>query len=255
MDFLTMTNKEILRVAIRQSAVDMSCSPDDFSASENVVVESRPSEGARKYLELPFACELVSYGGNIVAAVSGEFSGYVREYIANMSPESAFTPPEIFRFNELLKEYGLSVKRVNEYFLPDLSKLRRMPCNYTLKLLAPPDFRTLYLPEWSNALCKKRKHLDMIAVGAYDGEKLAGLAGASADCETIWQIGVDVLPEYRRRGIAAALTSALTLELMRMGKIPFYCADSSNVKSVKTAVQCGYVPTWLEMTVDKIGKR
>lgn len=250
-----MTNKEILRVAMRQSAVDMSCSPDDFLSDENVVVESVASDGARKYLELPFACRLASYGGNIVAAVSGECAQLVRQYVANTAPEHAFTPPEIYRFNEVLKECGLCVKRVDEYFLPDLSKLRRMPCNFALKLLAPPDFKSLYLPEWSNALCKKRKHLDMIAVGAYDGEKLAGLAGASADCETMWQIGVDVLPEYRRLGIAAALTSALTLDLMRMGKIPFYCADPSNVKSVKTAVQCGYVPTWLEMTVDKIGRR
>ena len=45
------------------------------------------------------------------------------------------------------------------------------------------DFQNLYLPEWSNALCEKRKHLDMLGVGAYDGETLVGLAGCSADCD------------------------------------------------------------------------
>ena len=35
---------------------------------------------------------------------------------------------------------------------------------------------------------------DVLAVGAYDGARLVGLAGCSADCESMWQIGVDVLP-------------------------------------------------------------
>lgn len=42
------------------------------------------------------------------------------------------------------------------------------------------DFSELYRPEWSNALCEERKHLDVLGVGAYDGEKLVGLAGCSA---------------------------------------------------------------------------
>ena len=37
---------------------------------------------------------------------------------------------------------------------------------------------------------------------AYDNGKLIGLADCSADCETMVQIGVDVMPEYRRKGAA-----------------------------------------------------
>lgn len=40
----------------------------------------------------------------------------------------------------------------------------------------------------------------------------------------MYQIGVDVLPEYRRKGIAAAVTSRLAAETMKLGKVPFYCA-------------------------------
>ena len=64
------------------------------------------------------------------------------------------------------------------------------------------DFKNLYLPEWSNALCEKRKELDILGVGAFDKEKLVGLAACSADGEKMWQIGIDVLPEYRNQGIA-----------------------------------------------------
>ena len=64
----------------------------------------------------------------------------------------------------------------------------------------------------------------------------------------MWQIGVDVLPAYRRRGIASALTSRLALEILARGKVPFYCAAWSNIRSVRTALRCGYRPAWLEVT-------
>ena len=83
---------------------------------------------------------------------------------------------------------------------------------------------------------------------AWDGDTLIGLAGASADCETMYQIGIDVLPEYRRQRIAAALTSRLTEEILALGKVPFYCAAWSNIRSVKNAITCGYRPAWVELT-------
>ena len=58
-----MTKEEIWAAALRQSAVDLNCSPEDFGREHSVVVRSAPHAGARKYLSLPFFCDLVSYGG------------------------------------------------------------------------------------------------------------------------------------------------------------------------------------------------
>ena len=82
-------------------------------------------------------------------------------------------------------------------------------------------------------MCEARKELDVLGVGAYDNGKLIGLAGCSADCDDMWQIGVDVLPEYRRKGIASALTSNLAVEIIERGKVPFYCCAWSNIRSAK----------------------
>ena len=117
-----------------------------------------------------------------------------------------------------------------------------------MRVLCREDFSELYLPEWSNALCEKRKELDVLGVGAYDNGRLVGLAGCSADCEDMYQIGVDVLPEYRRRGIASALTSRLAIEIMKRGKVPFYCAAWCNLGSVRNAIKCGFRPAWTELT-------
>lgn len=76
-----------------------------------------------------------------------------------------------------------------------------MPCDYEIRILFPEDLESLYLPQWSNALSSQRRELDVLAAGAWHEGKLMGLAGCSADCDTMWQIGVDVLPAYRRQGI------------------------------------------------------
>ena len=92
----------------------------------------------------------------------------------------------------------------------------------------------------------------MLGIGAFDGEMLIGLAGCSADCETMWQIGIDVLPEYRRQGVGSALVSHLALEIFQRGKVPFYYAAWSNIKSVRSAVRSGFRPAWVELTAKPV---
>lgn len=76
----------------------------------------------------------------------------------------------------------------------------------------------------------------------------------------MWQIGIEVLPEYRRMNIASALTSTLAIEILERGKVPFYCAAWSNIKSVRNVIKSGFRPAWVEMTakssrvVDEINK-
>ena len=255
-----MTNQEILKIAMAQSAIDLCAAPDDFEKSENVVVTSRESEGARRYLKLPFSCQLVSYGNNVVASVSPEFREIAENYINKYPVEHLFETPHLHALNEKLMEKGQKICFMAEYFLPDVDVLRQRTVGdgekrtvgdagpYELRLLTQPDFAELYLPEWSNALCKDRKHLDVLGVGAYDGDQLIGLAGCSADCDTMWQIGIDVLPAYRRQGIASALTSRLAIEILNRGKVPFYCAAWCNIRSVRNAIKSGFRLAWVEMT-------
>ena len=243
-----MTNQEILRIAMAQYAIDLCAEPADFDKNENVIVVSRKCESARQYLQLPFSCQLVSYGNNVVASVLPEFREIAENYVNKYPVEHLFETPHLHVLNEALMKKGQKICFMAEYFLPDVNALRALDCPYELRLLKQSDFAELYLPEWSNALCEKRKSLDVLGVGAYDGDKLIGLAGCSADCDTMWQIGVDVLSKYRQQGVASALTSNLAIEIINRGKVPFYCAAWSNVKSVRNAIKSGFRPAWVEMT-------
>ena len=247
-----LTNQDIWRIALQQSAYDCNCAPEDFLESHNVVTVSKKHPLARAYLDLPLRCDLVSYGSNIVAQTVEEIAPLVRQYIDRYPVEHCFETPNMHVLDEQLRPFGQKICFMAEYFLPDVETVKELPCDYELRVLHQEDFASLYLPEWSNALCAKRKHLDVLGVGAYDNGRLIGLAGCSADCETMYQIGVDVLPEYRRRGIASAMTSRLALEILALDKVPFYCAAWCNIKSVRNAIRSGFRPAWVEMTAKDV---
>ena len=243
-----MTNGEMLHIAMAQSAIDANCIAEDFRKRDNVVVMSKANERARKYLTLPFYCNLISYGNNVVASVDSEIADFVEEYVNNYPCEHCFETPNMHVLNDELQKRGMRVCFMAEYFLPDMDVLSVRPCEYKTRVLTPADFGELYLPQWGNALCESRKHLDVLAVAAFDKGNMIGMAGCSADCENMWQIGVDVLPEHRQKGLGSALTSRLAAEIIDRGKVPFYCCAWSNIRSVRNAIKSGFRTAWVEMT-------
>ncbi len=56
------------------------------------------------------------------------------------------------------------------------------------------------------------------------------------------------LPEHRRKGIVAACTSRLAVEILKMDKVPFYSSAWSNIRSVRNAIKSGFIPAWVELT-------
>ena len=252
-----MTQKEILDIALRQSAADCSCSPEDFSRPEHVITEALPSPSARRDRPNPPLCRMVSFGSNIVAACRKDL---IPEITAYLSGQPAFHRcmeiPYLFDLNRRLEKAGVRMSRAHSAFLPDIGAVfsAGLSCPYEIRVLHPEDFRELYVPEWGNALCEDRKELDMLGAGAYDGGRLAGLAGCSADGADMWQIGIDVLPEFRRQGIASALTNRLAREILEREKVPFYGAAWSNVRSFRNALRCGFRPAWVELSAEKLAE-
>ena len=243
-----MTNQDILKIAMKQTAIDSNCKVEDLTSKQNIVVISKPNENARRYLNLPFFCDLVSYGSNIVASVDERIADFIMQYINHYTVEHCFETPNLHLLTKEFEKYGKIPCFMAEYFLPDIDVLEALPCRLAIKALNPDEFSHLYLSQWSNALCEKRKHLDMLVSAAFDNDKIVGMAGCSADCDSMWQIGVDVLPEYRRNGVASALTSHLAVEILKKGIVPFYCCAWSNIRSVRNAIKSGFRPAWVHLT-------
>lgn len=121
-----MTNQEILKIAMEQSAIDLNCNPADFMNQENKIVYSQVHPDARRYLELPFVCNLVSYGNNIVASVQKEYEDDVREYIEKYAIYRCFETPNLHVLNNAFQKYGMCICYMAEYFLPEVSLLKEL---------------------------------------------------------------------------------------------------------------------------------
>ena len=85
---------------------------------------------------------------------------------------------------------------------------------------------------------------DLAMLARKNGE-IAGIAGASKTCARLWQIGVEVSPEYRRLGLAAYLVNRLTVDVLARGDVPSYDAIASNLASQRVAHRAGYCIAWV----------
>ena len=146
-----MTNADILKIAMKQHSIDANCSPDDFVKEDSVVVISKPNAKARRYLNLPFFCDLITYGYNIVASVDERVLEFVQKYIDTKYPHACFETPQIHHLTNSFVKYGFLPCYQAEYWLPNADALHELSCGYEMRLLRPEDFKNLYLPQWSNA--------------------------------------------------------------------------------------------------------
>ena len=100
-----MTNQHIMSIAMRQSALDLNADISDFTKEENVFVNSGLGALARKYYSEPIACNLVSYGSNIVASVKEEYKEMVKEYLSKFEFYHCFETPNMHWLDERIFAY------------------------------------------------------------------------------------------------------------------------------------------------------
>lgn len=246
-----MNNKDIRRIAMEQSAIDMNCSVQDFMKQGRTVVISKLNSKAKKCYRKKLFCGFAYYGDGLVASVDEEIKPFIEKFVVKHSGYRSFDTPQLIVLNKEFEKYQKCVCFIAEFFLPDVEKKVAINDNITVKIYEEKDIPELYKDErfhmalsYSNEGEKK----DVLAAVGYIDGKIAGVAGASNDSDTMWQIGIDVLPQYRRNGVATTLTKIITDETVKRGKVPYYCTAWSNIASKCNAIKCGYKTAWVEMT-------
>ena len=136
------------------------------------------------------------------------------------------------------------------YYIPDPTRIEWLACptGFQCSSKEGKEIHELYLTAgFENAIQYDQNHPrpDVIALCATYGGEIAAVAGASQDCALMWQIGIDVLPKYRYRGLAAFLVSNLTLTILERGIVPYYGTASSNIPSQAVAHRAGLMPAWM----------
>ena len=239
---------EYQRMLYRQLALDFSLSEEDFPLQKNHFVRKRFSERRRIYKGDDCLLQILSVDSHLVAASTDEaMLDWCRDRFAGTDGAWICEADKLLPLERELEARGHTIADAHPFFIPG-SLIEPEP-EFTVRWY---DRDTLEVfrgdPRFRNVLGDgDPARPDMLAAAAVRNGRIAGAAGASADSPKAWQIGVDVLPEYRGQGIATALTAVLACEIARRGILPFYGTGSSHVLSQRVAVRAGFVPGWWEL--------
>lgn len=240
----------------KQLSKDLNCKEDDFDKKEDIVVLPALNEGRRMYGKDKDFFHMATLGGNAVITADEALIPFFRGFLNKDWDKKGFwlfSQPNLILIDRELNKYGYALSQSHHMFLPsaEVKKTDAYPikwfCGYEEIKPFYGDKRFL------NALCGEYDPLrpDTMAVCAYDGEKIMGMAGCSMDAPRWQQIGIDVLPEYRSRGVGGFLVTLLKNRIAETGDIPFYGTGSANYHSWNIALNSGFKPAWVEIEARK----
>jgi len=227
-----MTSNDMMAVVREQLAVDLNCLADDFNRDGFVFCEANENPGRRPFPRGERHFEMLTIGKAVIVSTTQDLMPYVREQLDGKSRDDAFNMPFV---------YGVGI-----CFLPDKPQVLPKPDGFEFKLLERSDLLKLYdivqKDDFPYALSYDENHLrpDMLASTATVNGKVVGIAGTSRDSEMLWQIGINVLPDHRKCGIAVVLTNMLAIGILENGKIPYYATAPSYIASQRVAINAGF---------------
>jgi hypothetical protein len=214
--------EKILEIVRHQLALDMNCSAQDFINDGVVFCKAQLNEGRRMFDRQTPYLEIATVGKGIVVSADADILPDIEPVIKNKQRDDIFFAPFV---------YGHSL-----YYIPDCEAIKGLPFpeRFTFHVKEGREIHTLYeTPGFTNAIQYDKDHArpDALVLYAMRDNEIAAMAGASADSKTMWQVGIDVLPQYRHAGLASCLVSNLTVMIMERGIVPYYGTASSNIAS------------------------
>ena len=182
--------------------------------------------------------KILAYRNCVVVCTSEDLYYKVRELLQNKNRDEIFELPLV---------YGQTIHYVpNDNYINDVS----VSLNYECEYLFDRDILSLGgLTGFENSLAfdENGSTSTKAVCIAKEKNKIIGAAGAAeSSVNGVWEIGVDVMEEYRNARLGTYLVRGLTKELLARNVIPFYSASVTNIGSQMVASRCDYIPFWVD---------
>jgi GNAT superfamily N-acetyltransferase len=233
-----MTKHDMLCIVQQQLAIDLNCTVEQLNEEKDslVFVLAQENPCRRPFPRGAQHFDMLTMGSAIVVSATADILDIVQPALAGKDRDEAFSMPFV---------YGHAL-----LYLPDVDNIKLLdaPAEYTYEWVEREDIAALHQQKsFEHSIGNDDNHPrpDVLALIAKHNEQIIGMAGACEDCATMWQIGMDVLPAYRNRGLAAYLVNVLMLEILRRGKVPYYCTSPANIPSQRVAHRAGFYPAWM----------
>ena len=250
--------KAYFRRTVEQLALEYNAKPENFTEEGLTLTVPAKPKGVRLYShEVPFFA-MATTGNSVVITADARLHDKLRQLACEANDlHRLYEFHNLRKIDDLLREYGYAIKGTVHMHLPGKPfEEAKLPEGFTYRWFETEDeIAAAFYPndQFTMALSEdyNEDRPDVIALAAMDGEKIVGVAGASADTKDMWQVGIDVLPAYRGRGLGTALVKALCRRIEEKGCLPFYGTAVANIHSQVIAEHCGFYPAWTETVTGK----
>lgn len=239
-----------LRIVRRVLSADYSCDELDLEQDGTVIREAKDVTGKRRFPHRGEPLGVVSMGRGTVICCSSDRVDWAKATLGHLSRDTIFSASTVALLEGFLSSQGQFLTGPDLKYVCTADSFRacgKPEEDVEIELVEGEDLEELYSHDgFRNALSYRARREVLATVATRDGEIL-GLAGGSADAEWLWQVGVDVVPACRGKGIGKALVSRLTKEILERERVAYYSALMSNLPSRALAIGVGYWPAWLEL--------
>ena len=236
-------------------AAEYLCDAADLDIEENVLTEADTTAGGRVYNRKKPFFRMVTTGTNAVITADPLLDSFLVKYMKGGIGHSLFEIPKLLSLEKELNKHGQTLTDIQRMYLPD--RCVEPALDIPVKWFKEKEINRFYgSKDFPNAICRKydKNRPDRLVVCAYDEKRIVGMAGGSEDADGWIQIGIDVLPDHRSKGIGTYLVTLLKNRIEELGMIPFYGTSAGNIHSAKTAINSGFSPAWTEIGSKPVNK-
>lgn len=244
--------KSVIETVRAVLAANLSCAEEDWLGEGVSVRLAEERAGRFRFPLREQSLGAATMGQGAVVACSRERIDWAVEHLGPLTRGQLFSAPTVAKMQALVQRDNQFIAGPDQKYVCSAADLTgfRLPHGVKIALYDRSRVERLYVhTAFKHALGFRpdSPRPDRLAVAAECGGQIVGIAGASEDCERMWQIGVDVLPGFQGRGIGRAIVGMLTGAILDEGIVPYYSTEVSNLQSRQLAVSLGYWPAWVEL--------
>lgn len=230
-----------------QLAIDYGCTVDDVRGQTHVFRPMDEGKGRRVIGCDGALLQAAVYRGKLLVRAREPMLAWCRAHWAERDAAWLSEPQSLMALDRELRCHGQHLADTHHHYIPDGQAYPVEP-RFPVRWYGQEELSAFRGDErFNEALLFDSRRPDMLAVCATEGETILGMASVTRNSERLWEIGVNVTPEGRGRGVGAYVTALLKERVLSMGVTPTYATAESHIASQRVAYRAGFIPAFYEL--------
>lgn len=246
-----MVNK-LKKILEEQLSIDYGCSLQEIQSKENIFRLKVQKQGMRLVGEQDSLFKMAVYNEKLLVMAEERLLEWFKEEFKGKSGVWISEPETLVCIHEKLKTCGQVLADAHHYYIPSENKVEMSKRFEVVWYDRQEILQFKGDKRFNEAFLFDEEIPDMLAVSAVEDGKILGMAGATRDCENMWQFGVNVTEEGRGMGVGSYVVALLKERVLAEGRVPLYSTVESHIKSQKVAFQAGFEPAFYEIFSRKV---